>query len=116
MEGFKLNESVALTCFSPGSSITWLRNPCFKTYRELTRKLLIRHLAVVLELTFRVNRCSLVRATGPVFSHGSFCVVEVNGRLREVRGGTIKFFDPLNDVCFERSSRAVAESYGYIGR
>ena len=34
----------------------------------------------------------------PFFSHGSFCLVEVNGRLREVRGGTIKFQDALYET------------------
>ena len=38
---------------------------------------------------------SLARATGPVFFHGSFCLMKVNGRLRGVRGGTIKFLDPF---------------------
>ena len=31
----------------------------------------------------------------PVFSHGSFCLMEVNGRLRGVRGDTTKFLDPV---------------------
>ena len=62
------------------------------------RKLLMRHLIVVLELTLHVNRCSLARATGPVFLHGSFCLMKVNGRLRGVRGGTIKFLDPLYET------------------
>ena len=39
---------------------------------DRSRKLLMRHLIVVLELTFHVNRCSLARATGPFSSHGSF--------------------------------------------
>ena len=55
----------------------------------------MRHLIVVLELTLHVNRCSLARATGPVFSHGSFCLMKISGRLRGVRGGTIKFLDPF---------------------
>ena len=32
------------------------------------------------------------------FSHGSFCLVKVNGRLRKVRVGTIKFLDPLYET------------------
>ena len=36
---------------------------------------------------------------GPCFfPHGSFSLVKVNGRLREVRGGTIKFLDPLYET------------------
>ena len=58
------------------------------------RKLLMRQLIVVLELTLHVNRCSLARATGLVCSHESSCLMKVNGRLRGVRGGTIKFLNP----------------------
>ena len=35
---------------------------------------------------------------GACFSHGSFCLVKKNGRLREVRGGTINFLGPLNET------------------
>ena len=52
----------------PGSSKSWLRQPCFETYRKMARKLLMRQLIVVLGLTSHVYRCSLARATGP-FSH-----------------------------------------------
>ena len=38
------------------------------------------------------------RATGPVFFHGSFCLVKVNGRLRRAWGGAIKFLDPLYET------------------
>ena len=58
----------------------------------------MRHLIVVLGLTLHFNRCSPARATGPIFFHGSFCLVKVNGRLREVRGGKIKFLDPLYET------------------
>ena len=64
-----------------------------EVYRS--RKLLMRHLIVVFELTLHVNRCSLARATGPAFSHSSFCLIKVNGRLRGARGGAIKFLDPF---------------------
>jgi len=58
----------------------------------------MRHLIVVLGLTLHVNRCSLARATRPVFSHGNFCLVKVYGRLRVVKGFTIKFLDPLDET------------------
>ena len=86
--GFKSHDSKASTCFSHGSSKSWLRYPRFEAYRKISRKLLMRNLIVVLGLTFHVKRCSLARATGPVFSHGSFYLANVNGRLR-VRGGQI---------------------------
>ena len=96
--GFKSHDSYASTCFSHGSSKSWLRNPCFEAYRKISRKFLMRHLAVVLGLTMHVNRFSLARATGPVFSPGSFCLVKVNGCLRGVRGGTIEFLGPLYET------------------
>ena len=71
---------------------------CFEAYRKAARKLLVRNPVVVLGLTLHVNLCSLARATGPVFSHGSFCLVKVSGRLREARGSTIKFLDPLYET------------------
>ena len=40
----------------------------FEAYRKIARKLLKRHLIVVLGLTLHVNRCSLARATGPFSS------------------------------------------------
>ena len=44
------------------------------------------------------NKSSLARATGPVLSHASFCLVKVNGRLREVIGGTTQFLGPLYET------------------
>ena len=35
---------------------------------------------------------------GAFSTHNSSCVVKVNGFLREVRGGTIKFLDPLYET------------------
>ena len=88
-----------MTYFRPGSSKSWLRHPCFDAYRKIDRMVLMRHhLIVVLGLTFHVNRCSLARATGPDFPNGSFCLVKLNGRLREARGGTIKFLNPLYET------------------
>ena len=95
VRGFKSNDSQTSTCFSLGSSKFWLRHTCFRAYRKSARKLLMRHPVVFLGLTLHVNRCWLARVTGPVFSHGSFCLAKVNGRLREVRGGKIKSLDPL---------------------
>jgi hypothetical protein len=41
----------------------------------------------------------LARESHGAFStHNSSCVVKVNGFLREVRGGTIKFLDPLYET------------------
>ena len=59
-----------------GSSKSWLRKTVFEAYRKVTRKLLMRQLAVVLGFSLDVNRCSLARATGPFSSHGSFCLVQ----------------------------------------
>ena len=47
-----------------GSSMPWLRQPFFEAFRKITRKLLMRHLIVVLGLTLDVYRCSLARTTG----------------------------------------------------
>ena len=88
--GIKPKDSQATTFFSQGSSQSWLRRPAFEANRKIAWELLMRHLIVVLGLTLHVNRCSLARATGLFFSHGSFYLVKVNGRLREVRSGTIK--------------------------
>ena len=65
--GFKSHDTQASTCLCLGSSGSWLRHPCFEAYRIIVRKLLMRHLIVVLGLTLQVNRCSLARATRPVF-------------------------------------------------
>ena len=46
-----------------GSSKLWLCHPVFEANRKIDRKLLKRHLIVVLGLTLHVNRCSLARAT-----------------------------------------------------
>ena len=53
------------------------------------------HLIVVLGLALRVRKQVLSRESHGAyfFPHGSFCLVKVNGRLRKVRGGTIKFSD-----------------------
>ena len=67
-----------------------------KLIAKIARKLMMRHLIVVLGRTLNVNRFSLARAAGPVFSHGSFCLVKVNDRPQEARGGTIK---GLNFAC-----------------
>ena len=96
--GFKSHDSQASTCSSPGSSESWLRHPCFEVYRKITRKLLKRHLIVILGLKLHVNRFSLARTTGPFSYHNSFCLVKVNGRLREVRGVTFSFLDPLYET------------------
>ena len=68
----------------------------------------MRHLIVVLGLTLHVLKQVLSHELKQVLSHeshgacfffyGSFCLVKVNGRLREVRGGTIKFLDPLYET------------------
>ena len=39
-----------------------------------------------------------VCSDGAFSTHNSSCVVKVNGFLREVRGGTIKFLDPLYET------------------
>ena len=62
-----------------GSSKSWLRRPCFVTYRKIARKLLMRHRIVVLGVILNMYRCSLARATGPFSSQGSFGLVEVSG-------------------------------------
>ena len=54
----------------------------------MARELPMRHLIVVLGLTLYVYRCLLARATGPFFSHGSFCFV-ANGRKRERPGSRL---------------------------
>ena len=56
----------------------------------------MRHLTFVLGPTLNVRKHVLSRESHGAcfFFHGSFCLVKVNGRLREVRGGTIKFLDP----------------------
>ena len=68
----------------------------------------MRHLIVVLGLTLHVLKQVLSHELKQVLSHeshgaffffhGSFCLVKVNGRLREARGGTIKFLDPLYEI------------------
>ena len=63
--GLKLHDSRASIYFSLGSSKSWLHHPCFEAHRKIVRKLLIRHLIVVLGPTLHVNRCSLARASGP---------------------------------------------------
>ena len=65
---FRWHDSRALTSFSLGSSKSSLRHPYFEAYRKIARKLLMRHLIVVLRLTFHANRCLLARVTGPIFS------------------------------------------------
>ena len=43
----------------------------------------MRHLIFVLGPTLHLNRCSLARATGLFFFHGSFCLVKVNGSWKD---------------------------------
>ena len=64
--GFKSHDSRASTCFSLGSSKSWLRHPCFEAYRKIARELLMRHLIVVLGLTLHVRKQVLSRE-----SHGA---------------------------------------------
>ena len=73
-----------------GSSVSWLRRPCFEVYRKTARKLLMRHPIVVLGPTFHVYKCSLVRVTGPFSSHGSFFLVKT--WLQRKRPGKFNFW------------------------
>ena len=58
----------------------------------------MRHLAIVLELTLHVYRCSLARATGPFSSQGSFCLVQreqTGNPSPKGQGWHNQFLDPL---------------------
>ena len=54
-----------LLSFTTRKPRSWLRQRYFGAYRKIARKLLMRHLIVVLGFKFHVYRCSLARARGP---------------------------------------------------
>ena len=68
----------APTCFSLITrKLEILAAPAFlRRLSHKISKLAMRHPAVVLGLTLNAHRCSLARATGPLSSHGCFCLVQ----------------------------------------